>query len=343
MKNKYITKRERVELETMLKLGVSKQECADRLGKSLKTIYNEIERGTVELLSTELIPYKIYQADVAQRKYDENKRNKGVSLKSFSNQKYLDFLADMIVKKKYSPYAIVQYMKNNNISFGCDLCERSIYNYAYHGYIRVKREQMLAPRHTRQQQTIQEKVNYNLMKYPTIENRPECANNRGEFGHWEIDTVYSGKNTSKTCLLTLTERQTRIEESYLIPDRTAKSIVNIFNQLEKEMGYNAFTRRYKTLTSDNGVEFKDFIGVCISPYTGQKRTEQYFAHPYSSFERGTNENHNRMIRRFIPKGTDLLTVTQEQLNEIVEYINNYPRRMFGGLSSKQFYEQFVKV
>lgn len=343
MKNKYITKRERVELETMLKCGLSKTECANRLGKSLKTIYNEIKRGTVELLSTELIPYKIYQADVAQRKYEENKLNKGVALKAFSNQQYLDYLSDMIVNKKYSPYAIVQSMKNNNISFGCDLCEKSIYNYVYHGYLKVKRGQMLAPRHDRQQKALQKKINYNLLKLPSIEKRPACANDRTEFGHWEIDTVYSGKNTSKTCLLTLTERQTRIEESYLIPDRTAKSIVNIFNQIEKEMGYDAFTRRYKTLTSDNGVEFKDFIGVCISPYTGQKRTEQYFAHPYSSFERGTNENHNRMIRRFIPKNTDLLTVTQEQLNEIVNYINNYPRRMFGGLSSKQFYEQFVKV
>ncbi len=144
-------------------------------------------------------------------------------------------------------------------------------------------------------------------------------------------------------MLTLTERQTRLEESYIIPDRTAKSIVSVFNAIEKEIGYTAFAERYKTLTSDNGVEFKDFIGVCISPVNGRKRTEQYFAHPYSSFERGTNENHNRMIRRFIPKGTDLLTVTQERLDQIVDYINNYPRRMFGGLSSKQFYEQCVKV
>ncbi|MDO4513935.1 MAG: IS30 family transposase, partial [Lachnospiraceae bacterium] len=246
----------------------------------------------------------------------------------------------MIINKKYSPYAIVQYMKNNDITFGCDLCEKSIYNYVYRGFIRVKKEQMLSPRHNRKQLN-RRKVNYNAMKFPSIEQRPNCANERDEFGHWEIDTVYSGKGTSKACLLTLTERMTRIEESYLLPDRTAKSIVNVFNFIEKEVGFEAFTKRYKTLTSDNGVEFKDFINICLSPYTGKPRTEQYFTHPYSSYERGTNENHNRMIRRFIPKGMDLFKLTQKQIDDIVDYINNYPRRMFGGLSSKQYYEKHV--
>lgn len=341
MKNKYFTIRERVQLETMLKDNISKKDCAIRLNKSLKTIYNEIERGTVELLNArDWKTYTVYLADVAQRKYDEKCKNKGISHKATSNKEYLSFLEDMIINKKYSPYAIVQYMKNNDITFGCDLCEKSIYNYVYRGFIRVKKEQMLSPRHNRKQLN-RRKVNYNAMKFPSIEQRPNCANERDEFGHWEIDTVYSGKGTSKACLLTLTERMTRIEESYLLPDRTAKSIVNVFNFIEKEVGFEAFTKRYKTLTSDNGVEFKDFINICLSPYTGKPRTEQYFTHPYSSYERGTNENHNRMIRRFIPKGMDLFKLTQKQIDDIVDYINNYPRRMFGGLSSKQYYEKHV--
>ena len=95
-------------------------------------------------------------------------------------------------------------------------------------------------------------------------------------------------------------------------------------------------KRYKSITSDNGSEFLDSDSLCKSIDGEHTRLVHYFAHPYSSFERGTNENHNRMIRRFIPKGCDISKFTKQEIKRVQDYMNNYPRKLFGGLSSLQY-------
>ena len=89
---------------------------------------------------------------------------------------------------------------------------------------------------------------------------------------------------------------------------------------------------------DNGSEFLDSEGLersCIKP--GEKRTECYYAHPYSSWERGSNENANRLIRRFVPKGTDINKLTQKDVKRIEQWMNNYPRRIFGYKTANDIY------
>lgn len=82
----------------------------------------------------------------------------------------------------------------------------------------------------------------------------------------------------------------------------------------------------------------DADGIEKSRYTKGNRTTLYYCHPYSAWERGTNENINRMIRRFFPKGIDFDTVTTKQVQFVQDWINNYPRKILGGVSSKQFKE-----
>ncbi|MDE7283262.1 MAG: IS30 family transposase, partial [Lachnospiraceae bacterium] len=90
------------------------------------------------------------------------------------------------------------------------------------------------------------------------------------------------------------------------------------------------------ITCDNGVEFLDYENFERSFCTKKKRTTVYYCHPYSSWERGTNENINRMIRRFFPKGIDFDTVTDKQVQVVEDWINNYPRKILGGLSSNEY-------
>ena len=124
-----------------------------------------------------------------------------------------------------------------------------------------------------------------------------------------------------------------------IKDKKATTVVRALNRLEKKYGSRAFRETFKTITCDNGVEFLDAEGIEKSISTKQPRTTLYYCHPYSSYERGTNENINRMIRRFFPKGTNFDDVTPAQVAAVESWINNYPRKIFGGLSSNLYRKQ----
>ena len=111
----------------------------------------------------------------------------------------------------------------------------------------------------------------------------------------------------------------------------------------KEKLGDVFYKLFKTITVDNGTEFADCEGIersCV--YPGKKRTKVYYCHPYASCERGSNENGNRMIRRKIPKGTSINGYSEEEIQQIEDWVNEYPRRMFGYRSSKDLYKEEMK-
>jgi IS30 family transposase len=112
-------------------------------------------------------------------------------------------------------------------------------------------------------------------------------------------------------------------------DKTQASVKKEIDNLERKYGKN-FSTMFKTITVDNGPEFLDRTDLETSVIeVGKKRLELYYAHPYSSWERATNENANKLIRRFIPKGTDIGKFTNKEIQRIERWINNYPRRIFG--------------
>lgn len=166
-----------------------------------------------------------------------------------------------------------------------------------------------------------QKPNANVMILGnSIETRPEHINNRSEFGHWEIDTVIGVKDKNEPVLLTLTERQTRFE---LILKIAGKTEVDVSNALQPLMNTLLSKEIFKSITSDNGLEFSSLTEAVKS------NAEVYFTHPYSSWERGTNENHNGIIRRFIPKGIRISNITETTIRRINVWMNNYPRKIFG--------------
>ena len=134
---------------------------------------------------------------------------------------------------------------------------------------------------------------------------------------------------TKEALFVLSERLTRNEIIMKIPDQTSASIVAALNKLERRYG-KRFSQIFKSITFDNGSEFADCAGIERSVYgKNRKRTKAYYCHPYSAYERGTNENINKMIRRFLPKGTDFRKVTAAYIRRVETWINNYPREILG--------------
>ena len=142
---------------------------------------------------------------------------------------------------------------------------------------------------TQQKQRYRKVVPARAPSGDSIEDRAEEVKTRKTVGHWEMDTVVSAKRSTKR-LLVLTERKTRGEIIELMKDGTAASVVSALNRLERKMGTNTFRKVFKTITTDNGSEFADWKGIEKSCLRKGARTHVYKCHPYSAYERGSNEN-----------------------------------------------------
>lgn len=141
--------------------------------------------------------------------------------------------------------------------------------------------------------------------------------------------------------MTFTERMTREEIIIKIKGKNNEYVVKAINGLERKHE-KSFYSKFKTITFDNGVEFMDYKGIEQSCLKKGKRTEVYYAHPYCSGERGSNENNNRMIRRWIPKGTIIDNITTKHIKEIENWLNNYQRAMFDYKSSNMLLYKYIK-
>ena len=157
--------------------------------------------------------------------------------------------------------------------------------------------------------------------------------------------MYSGKGKCKTtsALLTLNERKTRKDIIIGIPNRKAETVVKALDALERKCGARRFRAIFKSITFDNGSEFSAAEVLERSAVNKTiPRTKVYFCHPYSSWERGSNENANSMIRRRHPKGTDFSKVSAAEIAATEEWINNYPRKIFGYKSSEVMFRECLR-
>lgn len=317
MSKKHFTYTERIRLEEMRKAGYSVAVCAERLGKCRQTVYNEIKRGAVEQLDTHYRIYRIYSADKAQLDADYKATAKGAPIKLGNDYALAQYIETSIVKEKQSPYAVAQQINGK-------LSPRTIYNYIYHGvFLGLHRSDL--PGKPRKKKPVPEKrpAYRNALK-PSITDRLKKIAQRADFGHWEMDTVVGHSKGENRVLLVLTERKTRFELVFRICRKNAKSVVKVLDKLQRQLGTN-FTKVFQTITVDNGSEFSDYKGM-----TKNERTEVYYCHPYSSWERGSNENANRIIRRWFPKGTDFNKVTNREVSFVQNWMNNYPRKLLNG-------------
>ena len=178
-------------------------------------------------------------------------------------------------------------------------------------------------------------------KGETIEHRPEEINSRETFGNWEMDSVMGCKG-SKAALVVLTERLTRYPVIVRVPDHTMESVVRALDRMERRMGAK-FREVFRSITVDNGCEFQDCEGMERSKRARKPRTKIFYCHPYSAYERGSNENMNRIIRRFFPKGTNFDNVSAAEVAEVEEWLANYPRRILGWKTPQMLYDEYMTV
>ena len=331
-KYKHLTERNRYKIEILLKEKIKPFEIAQRMKKGTRTIEREIAKGTVRLLNYDLTYRKEYCADTGQRKYEENARNKGPGLKIGKDHKLVKHIENKIIKEKYSPDAVIGEIKEKGLKFETKISTKTLYNYIDRGdvFLSLTNKDLPVKKEVKKRNYKKVKIAHKNLKGTSIEERPESIEKREENGHWEMDCVVGNHGGSGAVLLVLSERRTREEIIFKMPNKTQESVKKIIDKLEIKYG-KKFKDKFKTITVDNGSEFLDFKGIeqSVRKAEKEKRATLYYAHPYSSWERGTNENSNKLIRRFIPKGTDIGKISKAKIKYIEKWMNNYPRRILG--------------
>lgn len=328
-KYKHFSERERYKLEGYLEAKLSIKEIGEKLNKHAATIYREIKRGIVVRISSELVEYSVYRANAAQGDYESKVSNRERSLKIGKDKELEEYIRKRILQDKRSPDAVIGEIKQKGLKFPGMICTKTLYNYVDRGIFSGISNASLWEKRKRKKKKHRkiQRVSLKNKGSRSIEERPQEINQRLEYGHWEGDCI-KGPRKKKAGLFTLTERMTREQIILKIRALAQEPILEAVNKLENKYR-ECFKEKFKSITLDNGREFLDWEGIENSKLNGEKRTLVYFAHPYSSWERGSNENQNRMIRRFIPKGTDISKVSNKEVKKIENWMNNYPRKILG--------------
>ena len=342
-KSKHIKYEERIKIEALFRLGLRPLKIGLQLQKSKRTIERELARGRVELLNSDLTKRIDYSADVAQKDYDTNATAKGPTLKISNDHKLVKYL-EKSIKSGYSPYATLQNIENEGHEFNTQISLKTFYNYIDAGlFINISNKDLPVKKDKKKRDYHKIRRAITNAKGTSIADRPAEIDMREELGHWEIDTVV-GKQGTKTVLLVLSERILRKELIFKLCAKTQDKVIRVLDSIERKIGRVKFAQTFKTITSDNGGEFLDFDSIEKSLFSKtKKKTKMYYAHPYSSWERGTNENINKMIRRFIPKGKDIADYSDEEIKHIEHWINNYPRKILGGLSANMAAKKYLSA
>lgn len=338
-KGKHLNRNERILIEGFLKAGMTESKIASQLSRDRRTIEREIKRGQVEHLNSDLTTARVYNADRAQDVYEQNSSAKGPTVKLKANSSAVEFIRCYIIIKKWSPEAVAARMRQKGMADA--VCAKTIYNHIDKGEIPGVANETLWEKRTRgkMHKSLRRQAKRGTPLDRSIEDRPEEVAGRAVYGHWEIDLVVGGKGAGTAALLTLVERKTRKLIIRKIKDKTQASVIRAINGIERSMGREAFKVTFVSITADNGSEFLDYLALEQSVKSPSSRTHIYYAHPYSSWERGSNENANRIIRRFIPKGCNIGWYTCADIRSIEEWINGYPRKV---LNFKTAEELFMK-
>lgn len=327
-KGQHLLSEERHEIEVRLKDGWSVYRIAKHLGRPYNTIKNEINRGTVLLYNGK---QKRYKADEGERVYKENRRKCRRLYRCLKVTRFLKYVATKFQSdEKWSlDAAFGAALKSEKFRRDEMVCTKTLYNYVNLGLLPIKNID-LPEKLCRNTKT--EKVRKNKRNLGTsIDERPEIVEFRTEFGHWEIDTVIGKKDEGEPCVLTLVERMTRMCLWIKAESHTAEAIQAALEQVMTSFGPRK-NEVFKTITGDNGSEFADLSLL----EDGELKV--YFTHPYSSWEKGTNECHNRMLRRFIPKGKSISHYTADEICFFADCINGLPRKILGYSTPEELFE-----
>lgn len=321
-----MTYTDRLIIEKLFNSGCTYRAIADRTGFSPSSLHYEIKRGLYDhFCGKTWTTSKRYSAVIAEDNAQWASTSKGRPIKLGNNHAYAQEISSRI-KRGESPDSIVGVFRRANL---WTVSTPTLYRYIKSNYIPdITSKDLVQPRKSRCRPLRASRP----PRGQSIERRPHSVKERSSCGHWEMDTVI-GKAKSSHTLLVLTERMTRFEIICKMPNRTTAAVSSALNRISKKFPNGTF----QTITVDNGTEFSNYQN--LKTYAD----EIYYCHPYSSWERGSNENANRLIRRFFPKGKSLDRVTQRDCDAAAAYINRMHRKILGYSTAADEFEAWQRT
>jgi len=310
MKYHQLTAADRGAIEVLLHKHYTQKEIAKILGIHSSTVSREIKKRSTP---------NGYFAKTAQLHY-ERERKKCVKQHKLNNSKIQKYVVSRL-EEGWSPEQIAGRLKRFNPCLY--VCKETIYQWLYTDEWAYKEEKLYQYlRYGRKKRRKKGKRKVHRTTIPnriSIHARPKIVGERKEFGHAEGDSVIYPK---KYIINTINDLATGLAVFTKLPNKTAKLTALAMSRRAKELGL-------KTITLDNGSEFTfhEQIGI-----------PTYFADPYNSGQRGANENLNGLLRRYLPRGYDISNLTQEELDDIAEELNNRPRKRLNYLTPKEAYK-----
>ena len=313
MKYKQLTAAQRSKIEVLLQEKYSVSTIALKIGVHKSTVSRELTRRAPNG----------YFANIAHLDYI-SRREKCGRKKILSYSKYRDHVIQHLAQG-WSPETISGRLKFEQANWS--ISHETIYQFIYADKYCKQQKIYQCLKHARRRRIKwrgRKSHKDRIQNRISIHQRPEIVTKRTEFGHWEGDSVLY---PNKKAINTLNELKTGYVEFSLLDRKTAELTANaMINVL--------MVHDSKTLTIDNGSEFMQHER--IAKETG---VQIYFADPYSSYQRGSNENSNGLLRRYLPKRANIDKLTQEELDDIVSELNNRPRKRLGYMTPAEAYQQ----
>jgi IS30 family transposase len=333
---KHLSPSERGMIFALLGENRSIRYIAHQLQRSPSTISRDIQRGTTTQLRSGRMAYQRYFPETGQAVYANHRMNSRKAGKQQSAANFLHFAETKILQDKWSPDTVVGYCQRQpEWQQEPMVCTKTLYRYIDRCLLAVRNIDLYL-KIRRKAKKRGGRANKRILGQ-SIEKRPQEVLTRQEFGHWEIDTIV-GRRSGDKALLTLTERKTRQELIMSLPHRDSESVQTAMKALQQRIG-SAFSQIFRTITADNGSEFAD-----LSSLVASWGCQVYFSHPYASWERGTNERHNGLIRRFIPKAKNIRDVPPAMIWKTQDWCNQLPRRILGYKTPQQcFLEELSQI
>ena len=307
---KHFTPEERECLYLLLREGKSKSAIAEHLGKDRSSVYREIKRNSSARHG--------YMPLSATSKYNQRRKRCKPKQRYEADDALINYTKSCL-DKYWSPEVIAVKWKQRYPDDKLSHCtiyralERKLLK-GYSGFTHLRR---------RNKQKYVRKDSAAIKPDNTIHIRPQIANDRARIGDWEGDTVRGGKGKGQ--VITMADRKSRYYMAILTPDIKAATV-------EKTLASMMGSVPVESLTFDNGPEFARHRSIAAS-----LNTTVYFTDPRSPWQRGTNENLNDVLRFFYPKGCDFTTVTQDELDAVLELINTRPRKCLGWRTPKEIF------
>jgi IS30 family transposase len=297
---------ERYMLAALRKQGLNKSQIARALGRHRSTVGRELGRNSTRADGR-------YRASTAQERANgrrsRSRRNRRFTAEDFAR-------VDELLCRQWSPEQVAGHLaREGRLAISHETIYRHVWRDKQDGgtlYTHLR----CARKRRRKRYGSYDSRGRLAGKRP-ISERPPGVETRQEVGHWEIDTVMGAG--SKDCIVTLVERKSGLLLIGKLADRTTASLNRRVIHLIRRDG-----SAFETVTADNGTEFHDYRRI-------EARTQArfYFARPYHSWERGSNENANGLIRQYLPKGTSMAGLSQQLCNAIAQKLNPRPRKRLG--------------